>query len=432
MLLIAHDFPPVRSPQSIRAKYFAKALLDAGARVTVLTRTASHADPADGLVRSLVERGLEVARCSPGLLEAGVDWWSQRRSPKATGDADVPSPDLAPGHAQLNWKGRLVQQLRRALGVVWFPDARSAWTPHARRWLQRRLASGPRYDAAILMHEPAAGILLWEQLEQASVPWLVDLADPVLAPYTPWHWRRRARRVEAALLARAHAVCVTNEGTRTLLRERHAPAPSRATWEVLPQGYEARAVQARRATGPLVLLYTGRFYAFRPAEPLLDAVAAVPGVRLRIAGPEMPAPVIAAAARHPDRIELLGEVDHDTAIRLQDEADVLVSVGNRGTPQTPGKTIEYLGARRPILHLWQDAPDEPASMLAGARRGMACRADAASVAEALAALRRMADDGGLPGHFDLEGEALAEFSWPCIGAKLAALLTDLIEERAGR
>lgn len=38
ILLVAHDFPPVRSPQAIRATFLCKGLLDAGAVVFVLSR----------------------------------------------------------------------------------------------------------------------------------------------------------------------------------------------------------------------------------------------------------------------------------------------------------------------------------------------------------------------------------------------------------
>lgn len=423
ILLVAHDFPPVRSPQAIRATFLCKGLLDAGADVVVLSRSGVADEPLPPVL-SYSTSVLTVHRCSPGLFEAIVSKIVHRRRPAPTLVATPPTAPIGP--MSLNWKGRWVGRIRRALGWLHFPDERSAWVPAARRWLTDR-APALGIDAAVLMHEPAAGVRLWKDVEALSIPWWVDLADPVLAPYTRRHWRNRAFRLEGELVRHAGGVSVTNGETAILLANRHGVEAS--SFHVLPQGY-LEAQTSKGTTSPdLLLAYTGRFYRFRPASALVEAVLHSEGVRLRIAGPELPADVIDAARCRPDKIQLLGELSHDQALQAQCDADVLVSVGNRGTAQTPGKVIEYFGASRPILHLASDNSDPIPALLASLRRGVSCAnesADVMAVLERLASLKRA---GILHSGFDLRPETVKDYAWPTIGQRFAGLIASMLQSR---
>lgn len=421
ILVISHDFPPIRSPQALRALRFCEALTSAGAEVTVLTRTVP-AGAGYGTGNTLAIESLRIERCSPGPFESLVDATANRRPPVATpGIAPSVRAAAYPGPSRLNWKGRLIRGLRRLIDQIYFPDGRSAWCAPARAALRRKLAEGERFDLALLMHEPAASARLWPDLEAARIPWAVDLADPVLAPYTPWHWRARAKQLERELVIRATACSVTNPGTAQQLSSRHAVPLDR--FEILPQGFTALEHNpACRDGGPLHLFYCGRFYPFRPATPLIEAVLDIDGVVLEVAGPELPECLHWAAALHPERIRILGELAHEDALRCQAQADVLVSVGNRGTEQTPGKAIEYFGARRPILHLWQESPDAISHLIETRKRGMGCAATRDAVAKVLDRLVKSKREGRLDTDFDLELEAVQDYAWESIGQRLAAML----------
>lgn len=426
-MIVAHDFPPVRSPQAIRATYFCKGLIDAGASVEVLTRSGTTGRAWQA--RAGESNALTIHRCSPGPFEQLIASIANRKPMATAMPAPAPALHLETprGPFRLNWKGQLVAIARRTMDLIHFPDGRSAWVPAARAWL-RNAAKQRSIDAAVLMHEPAAGVLLWEDVDALGIPWAVDLADPVLAPYTRLHWRKRALRLERDLVTHCHAASVTNAGTAELLARRHGL--THHDFRILPQGFVEYVPGNGAPQSELVLLYTGRFYGFRPAEPLIDAVIHAPGVQLHVAGPELPGCVIKASVRHPDRIRIIGEVSHEEGIRLQRMADVLVSVGNVGTAQTPGKVIEYFGAGRPILHLCNDASDPIPSLLSELRRGLACKAAKPDIVAQLSRLSSLKQAGTLDSNFDLRLQPVDAYSWAAIGQRLAGVVAGMIQSEA--
>jgi len=417
VLVVSHDFPPVRSPQAIRAMAFATRLAGEAARVVVLTRSAPS-----GLATPPLPANIDVVRASPGWLEDRIDRLSARRrhqAPPPVDAVDAPAAGSGAAPAVLNWRGRAISRLRRLIDLACFPDGRALWAADARRKLAAICDAG-RPDVALVMHEPAACLLLGPALTARGLPWLADLADPVLAPYTRWHWRGRARRLEAAALREAAAASVTNPATARLLAARHGLDPAHFT--VLPQGYADLGAAPPGAGERLRLVYTGRFYPFRDPGALLAAVQATADVELVIAGPEMPEAVVDAAAARPDAVRIAGDLGHHDALDLQRSADVLVSVGNAGTAQAPGKVQEYFGASRPLLHLFHDDEDPARRLVADTRRGLACPARHEDVAAALRELLALKRAGALATHFDLGPEAVADYHWDRIAARLAALL----------
>lgn len=412
VLVLSHDFPPVRSPQAIRAAAFVRQLARVAARVDVISRSDSQAYDCP-----TQPPNVHLHPCSPGWFEATLDRRAALKARQGVAENDAAS---LRGPTELNWKGRLVTLLRRMANVLRFPDGRAAWVAPARREL-RRICREHRPDVALVMHEPAACLLVANELSRMGIPWLADLADPVLAPYTPRHWRARALRLEARTLARAAAVSVTNGETARLLAERHGIDASTVT--ILPQGFdEARPARPKRCGDALELVYTGRFYPFRDPTPLLKAVAATPGTRLTIAGPELPKAALAAAARHPQAIVLAGELRHEAALAMQAEADVLVSIGNANTTQSPGKLQEYFGARHPILHIYGVESDPAIALLDSTGRGWCCPADATAIAASLRRLVMLRAEGGLAAAFNLDNEAVAAYRWESIAGRLVATL----------
>lgn len=420
VLLIAHDFPPVRSPQSIRAAAFADGLASLGAQVHVLSRS-----DATNLV---VSTPGVVHRASAGLFEGALDRIAARKQvdEHATEGTDAPAWS---GVYRLNWKGRMVRAARAFLEAALFPDARRLWLPDARRMLVTLLEE-VRPDVAVIMHEPASALLLAPMLAKACVPWAADLADPVLAPYTRWWWRGGAGRLEAKVLHEAGHVLVSNQDTEALLRARHANDTTPIT--VVRQGFVAAPAQVPPASGdglPLRLLYTGRFYSFRPVDALVAAVESTPGVHLSVAGPEVPEVLLRVCVRHPEKFSLLGELSHAKIRPLQERTDLLVNIANEGTAQTPGKFYEYLGACRPILHLSQDPGDSLGRLLLRLGRGVSCENHAEAIATVLKPLVLAKEQRRLDEGFVLDLASVCEFSWASNIGCLANLLDGLVKGR---
>jgi glycosyltransferase involved in cell wall biosynthesis len=424
ILLIAYEFPPSPSPQSLRWAYLSRELHRLGHEVHVLTIDLGGSQP--GLPE--LPAGIRIHRTHPGPVR-GLVARRRRRRARRQEQASAGTPGAATPPAQLpsrgGWKHRVSILLQRAGEHIWFPDLRGEWHRFGRARLVELLATLTP-DVVISSHEPATTLELGLEAKRAGVRWIADLADPVLAHYTLPRWHERARRLEASVCELADHVLVTTPAAERLLRERH---PGQAPIHVLTQGFDAApaipaADDLRGRDDVLELLYTGSFYSFRTADSLLQAVLATPGTRLNIATIHVPDDVLAAARAHPERIRLLGFLPHLQALAWQRRADVLVNLANRDPSQVPGKCYEYLGAGRPILHLG-DAPDDAvAGLITTRRRGWVCAPTAQAVGSQLAMLRERQRSGALTEGLALDPAAVAEFSWSALARRLDRLLRE--------
>jgi glycosyltransferase involved in cell wall biosynthesis len=435
ILLIAYDFPPNPSPQSLRWAYLVRELDRLGHEIHVLA--PEHPGEHAGLPP--IPPSVRVHRTFPGPAMGLLVARARRRSasceptpalshPSAVADTDAPQESLnwkgRIWHAGLNWKGRIFAMFQQVAGYLLFPDLRGEWKPWARRRL-RQLLREIRPDVVISSHEPATTLELGLVARRAGTPLIIDLGDPVLAPYTPRRWRGRSRRLENAACRLADHVTVTTARARQLLTERHKLPDGKCS--LLTQGFDDRREPAsdRSPEGEggarLELLYTGSFYGFRRHDALLQAVLATPGVRLSIASVRVPDDLVAAARSAPGSVRLLGFVHHVEALRLQREAHVLLNISNDDACQVPGKLYEYLGAGRPILHLGCHADDAAAQLLAVTGRGITCANETAAIAAVLAQWRdRLSSPEGLPplGH----DARIEPYSWSRIAGRLDAII----------
>lgn len=454
LLLVAYDFPPVPSPQSLRWAYLARELALLGHEVHVLAPDIEGYG-SGGL--PVLADSLTVHRAWPGPLAGFLAWHQRRRrnaeggEPAGPGAGALPSSVAASplnwkgklrrrvddalsarfGHG-LNWKGHAIEAIKRAMSIPLFPDSRAEWQPWAKRRLCE-LLDQYRPDVVISSHEPAMTIELGALAEKKGYPWVADLGDPVLAPYTPRRWRGRAMATERMLCQRASLVTVTSDHAREVLRERHGIEEERCA--ILTQGFDHRETAAVDAPvcfeeGRLELVYTGSFYSFRRVGALLDAVLSVPPARLTVATMVAPPELVAAARRHPDRIRLLGFVHHSQALALQRSCDVLVNLANASPVQVPGKFFEYLGSGTPILHVGGAEDDFAATLLRRSGGGW-CEPDDREILQAriLALAEGKARDGRVSGAAEASFDVM-QYSWHNLALRLVGLISSRIQAPA--
>lgn len=439
ILLIAYEFPPGPSPQSLRWARLAGELAQRGVDVHVLSvQRGGERVRLDVPARVVVHR-------TPAGAASGLVAWLRSRQESETGrsqPASSPGNPAAPSTfpladdlaGELNWKGRLVAGLDRVAGKFTFPDPFGQWELSARLRL-RGLLCELQPDVVVSSHEPATTLRLGRIAKQAGFPWLADLGDPVLSVGTPRRWRRLAERVEAWTCRHADHVTVTTEATKRLLASRHSAPEPRFT--VLTQGFDpvgrgpgAEANPVAFDADRLELVYTGSFYAFRHPRHLVDAVLACDAARLTIATRTPPEWLVATAEAHPGRIRLAGFLRHGQAVAMQRSADVLVNVANDDAVQLPGKLFEYLGAGRPILHLGCGDVDVAASLLRGRRRGLAVANDAEAIGGALQRLLDIKRAGAWEREFELGEGGFAEYEWTNIADRLHGLLVQVMAARS--
>jgi len=431
ILLIAYEYSPSPSPQSLRWTYLSRELSLRGYLVEVLTvdlglKAAGLPNlPADVVIHRTFPgpfRGLLASRrkrreaSESGAPQAGAQTQRLVRNDAST----------APSSSRGGWKHRVSMFVQNLFERLIFPDLRGEWYPSARREL-RRMLHDFKPNLVISSHEPATTLQLGLIAKRRGVRWIADLADPVLAPYTPKRWRRKAAKLEAAVCATADHVLVTAESARQLLLKRHA---TRAPIAVLTQGFDDRRPPRASATpnSTLELLYTGSFYSFRRVDALLEAVLATPGLRLNIASIVVPDIVREAGEANPDRIRLLGFLPHDEAVAWQQRADVLINLANADPMQVPGKFYEYLGSGRPILHLGENEGDEAARLVQERHRGWICPQRPAALIETLRGLVELHREGRMSEGLSLDRESIAEFGWSVLGERLVRIVDTTLQD----
>lgn len=450
--LVAYDFPPIPSPQALRWAYLVRELARAGHTVEVI------APDVPGYGRGGLPElppGVRVHRVEPGRVtrlllgrrQAGGA--APPAMPALSSDAQASrmtaSATPAPGDLQhLNWKGQLRLRLERALGLRhglnwkgelaerikslmsrWmFPDYRAEWIPFANARLDALLRDG-RPDAVVVSHEPACSLPVGLYAARLGIPLVVDMGDPVLAPYTPPRWRALALSLEREVCTAAVLVSVTTEAAAEVLAQRHDLPSGRVL--VVRQGFDpdfkAQEHERQLAFDParLELLYTGSFYSFRRAEALLDAVIALPEVRLTVATISAPDYLVEAARKHPQSIRLVGFMPHRAALAAQRDCDVLLNIANADPVQVPGKVFEYLGAGKPVLHLRGAEQDATGALITRLRAGWDIPTEGTAIAESLGELLGL-HRGQRLGEIVDQRDDVQPYAWPSLARKWAAAL----------
>lgn len=412
ILLIAYEFAPSPSPQSLRWTYLCRELARRGHELHVLTIDLGGNTP--GLPE--LDDSIHIHRTFAGPFR-GV--FALRRNLTAS---RVP-PDPTPNHktSRGGWKHRVSEAVQAALSHLVFPDARGEWRPWAKVRL-RHLLHSLKPDLVISSHEPATTLELGLLAHEKGFVWIADLGDPVLAGYTPAHWRKRAYALEAKVCGSAAALLVTSEAARELLHSRHVV---RGRVAVVTQGFDLEPAPATQPSvefdrGRVELLYTGSFYSFRRIDQLLAALEWMPDVRLNVASIAIPAQVQEWATRFPDRIRLLGFLPHRSALQCQRQASVLVNIGNADPVQVPGKLYEYLGAGRPILHIG-DEDESVAQLLATTGCGRVCRNSAEAISAALAEIRPLLDNQSELASAHVNAQRTLPYSWQALASEVETI-----------
>lgn len=376
VLLIAYEFPPLTAAQSLRWFYLANGLAAAGVRVHVVCPAITAAVPfAVGL-----HAGVTAHRVWPGPF-VGV---SQSMALRANSGVQMHSANDAAAEHSLLFSG--YQFVRSMLNTVVYPDVRTEWYPFARAKVRELLARGG-FDAVISSHEPAVDLFLGLFAQRRyGLPWVVDMGDPLLTPYSPW-WRKKLDLyVERHVLTRADAIWITTPNVAELLHERHG-AGIRQRVRVIPQGFSAGVPRvldpSRGAARVMHLLFTGTFYKkFRSPVQLalaLRELADLP-ISFTIVGDN---DSFISYFEGLKNVRFLGKRDHFACLTMQQESDLLVNLGNVQDFQVPGKLYEYLGCGVPIFHIQTGSVDSSAALIVETGGGTVVQNRSDEIAKAL-------------------------------------------------
>jgi glycosyltransferase involved in cell wall biosynthesis len=429
LVYVAYFFPPTGGAGVQRTVKFVRYLPQHGWTPSVVTVRDSHYWMQDQSLSSEIPDGIRVIRTRAltgpallGLLKAG----------------------RVGGETNLRRSGRTHGFMRVLSRWLTVPDPYVGWVPFATRAAARALT-----DRAVLMttSSPDSTHLVGLRLARRGVPWVADFRDPWVrrlsfSPPTSLH-RRANEAMEKRVVQRAARIIVTSEATRADFLARYGWLdPARIL--CITNGYDEEDFPASEppVADRFVLLHLGQLNPERGIGPLLDHLQAFlkmrPGAAeqttLELVGPHYREDERVVEDRGLAKlVRFEPALPHREAILRLLRARVLVLMeqeGERGGLILPGKTFEYLRARRPILGL---LPHGAAwDLLTRLQAGCCCLpSDPPSGGSYLArcydAFCRAEDPHDLPRFEEIE-----RFERRLLAEKLAGVLDGVLAEGSGQ
>lgn len=373
VLLVAESYPPSPFVGSVRPAALARALHQAGHRVTVI-RSVRYAGPAgpEPIVDPATVLTVQARENPVRILAPHKTVRAMTRA--ATGGSPLPAthPGETGARRLRRWLLSLCLAPDDSQGFI-LPAVSAALGRHRTEPVDLLITTGPPFTDHLIG---------WCLAHLLGVPWAAEFRDP-------WLPRSASRAVQSSLadwleqrmenlvLRRCSlAVAVTPSVGASLDQKRRAlgrPANTVVALNGIPEfqpGVERRA-------GPLQVLHAGVLYLKRDPRPFLRAVAmgvhsgrfGAAGVRVRFMGASgetfngTSVVQMAADLGIEGCVELVGQVPITECRRLMAQADLLLLLAQDQPAQVPNKLFDYLAARRPIV-AYADRTGESAGVLA--------------------------------------------------------------------
>ena len=413
VLVVARGYPPSSDPTSYRWLRFTSGLAARGWRVEVLTTEPvpkfEYYDPS---LAQRIPAEVEVHRVHPGVYEPRV---ARARLERAV---PKPSGNGTPGAGKSRWSLRaMLRSADRWLIPFKIPDPTFEWiaTGTLRGY---RLFAQRHYDLIVSSAAPFSSHVVGQQIARLTrAPWVADFSDPFATnPFSsrpPWR-RRLDAHLERGWFRGLTAAIVPVSEMKTLFLREHPHIDPDAI-HVIPYGFDRALYATTRAAAfeEFTIVHTGTFYlGLRDPGPFFEALAIVRDLPLRVVHAGVLQPEWVEQLRRldlEDRFEVLGLLSREQIAPLQLGGTCLLLIGNRGGLQLPGKLLDYLGARRPILALRNDTHDIAADLVERHCAGLVVPNEPARIAEGLRRLHAWWRDRSLDSRYGHDGAL--EYDW---------------------
>jgi len=460
ILIVAGEFPPIKTIGRLRTAKFVEHLRDDGWEVAVLTVSAGPGEPGyDAVLEGEVPSAIKILRANrPDMEEQLLQPLKQllgreRRSAVSKVDASAdsalvaqpPSPTGSANGAGLVARQRAVDVFKWVVrNWVAVPDDYRAWAVNAQK-LAERFCSDRKVDLVFTSLPPFSAARIGYALKtKFDIPWIIDYRDlwygDVLREWIGPVRRRFELLQEKRYVRAADAVVAVSRQKTDFLRTLHRDAHVR--WETLTNGYDpdiyARFLgEARLSDDTVDFVFTGRLFKNRRGYAFAEALGqlAREDVRLRerarvhILGgvsAEIRSEYNRILARYDitEMYRFAGDVPYEAAMRAQVNADYLLLIVDTGATSDgviPGKLFEYVAARRPIFALTDAGATQ--EIIERGRLGSVVPAE--SVEHCKAALRDWLARP-VPAELDADWTYLEQFERRSISRRLGALFAEVI------
>jgi len=421
ILLIAYNFPPLISPQSLRWFYLVRELSSLGYDIDVLT--VKMPERFKDLLESLPDK-IAVHRSFPGPFY----YLTFKFSIESSNIMRTESPDKT----NSIWRvfSGIHFKFYRALYYFLFPDIYAEWFPFA--ILEgSRLIRKNRYDVVISSSEPRVCHLIGYFLKRLTgIPWIADYGDPWIYPIPTLREsgfkKRLLEKSESIILKRVDMISVAAEGIKRLYVERY-PFIDIEKIRIIPQGFDPdifSGIEGEKSD-KFRIAYCGSFYrGLRDPMAFFEAIEniGIDDIEVVIAGRINEFADILRKRFNKGIIQYRGFIGHKESMSLQKGATVLLHIGNATDVQVPGKIYEYFGAKRPILCIRGGNIDTADDLIERYNKGITVANNKEDISIGIMKLYELWQKNMLNNSFDLE--SVDEFTW----RKRAEEMSRIIEE----
>lgn len=409
LLIIAYNFPPLISPQSLRWFYIVRELSARGYDINVLTIRMPK-----GFKELLdnIPEDVKVHRTFPGFFYY-LTFKCSRESIRKNEREDIISVN------KLFWRSLSFAHFKiyNTLNSILLPDIYSEWLPFAIK-AGLKLIKINKYRVIITSSEPRVCHIVGYYLKKKSgIPWIADYGDPWVYPVPTvkesQFKKKIIEKIEKTILKEMNVITVAADGIKDLYLSKY-PFLDKNKIFVIPQGYDPDMFPQYdyEKKYKFRIVYCGSFYkGLRDPMAFFEAIKEIrrEDFEVIIAGRINEFAEVIKRDFKDGVVKYNGFLSHKESLSLQKNATMLLHIGNITDVQVPGKIYEYIGAGRPILCVSGNDNDLSAKLVNKYNRGIVVKNSVEDIKKGIMELYDLWKSGMLDSRFDLG--TLNEFSW---------------------
>ncbi len=454
VLVIAGEYPPLKTIGRIRTAKFVQHLRNLGWRPIILTvEIRDNAADFDKSLESEIPADVEVHRAN------WPDWETSlinnikrflKRSAHKTPPSNQQTASSIADTAQKKTEKQPALSLadKPMLALKWLfrhwiylPDNYLPWSKSAYK-LANTICDNNNIDIVFTSLPPfSAAFVGYKLKKERNIPWVMDYRDlwegDVLREWISPLRARIELAIERKLVKRADVVISVSEQKTEYLKKLHPKA--NPAWETLTNGYDPEVfapllAEPRKQNDTIDFVYTGRLFKNRRGYAFAEALGQLSqnnpdltkNVRVHMLGgvsPEIQAKYNEILKQY--NIENLyrfyGDVSYQEAMRAQVQCDYLLLIVDTGATSDgviPGKLFEYTASKRPIFALCN--PGATKEIIEKANAGVVLPAE--SLEPIKVELEKWLKQP-IPQKIDFNDEYLSQFERKTISKKLANILS---------
>lgn len=455
VLVIAGEFPPIKTIGRIRTAKFVQHLRNQGWNPIVLTIETTPSTY-DKSLEDEIPRDTPVYRTTKVDLEQLiVKTLKSLKSPpnqESTSQTISSQSEAQPISTSASYKqilkDKLIYHAKNILKyLIYIPDDYNLWALTSLT-TARKICKEHNISIVYTSLPPFSACYLGYRIKKEfDIPWVVDYRDlwygDVLREWLP-SWRQRLELlIEKFLIQKADAIISVSE-QKTEYLKKLIPKTS-ATWITITNGYDSDIFEPllekpRKTNQYINFVYTGRLFKNRKGYAFAEALGQLceetpelkNQVRIHILGgvsPEIQLRYDKLLTEYniPELYNFTGDISYQEAMEAQINADYLLLIVDTGATSDgviPGKLFEYIASRRPIFALTD--PGATKEIIEKSRAGVVVPAE--SVAECKTELKKLLNHA-VPEQMYLDDAYLAQFDRKELTQRLANLFDSLSIQR---